>query len=297
VISLSFGGSETDPLLEDAILTAFHSGCLVVAAAGNDGELGNPTTYPAAWPHVFTVGATDRSDRVTSFSTVAPSVDLAAPGLDISGAVPLSQDPTGYENGLAGTSFAAPIVAAAAAWIWTARPTLTVTQLADVLRRSARDIGAPGFDSSAGWGLLDIPAALAAPAPASDTGEPNDDVDQVKPRRLFEAGEPPLTSSAKASTRIAGSLDQAEDPRDVYRIWVPAQKTVRVSVSGGGLAAARIWGPQTVTVNEGVQARRRDLKGTSVRAGKTGFAAYVEVLLTGRSVRAQYVLGVTAAKR
>ena len=52
VISLSFGGTETDPLLQDAILTAFHNGCLVVAAAGNDGELGNPTTYPAAWPHV-----------------------------------------------------------------------------------------------------------------------------------------------------------------------------------------------------------------------------------------------------
>jgi len=68
-------------------------------------------------------------------------------------------------------------------------------------------------------------------------------------------------------------------------------------VSGGGAAAARIWGPQTLTLNEGVQARRRDLKGTSVLAGKTGFAAYVEVLLTGRSVHADYVLGVTAAKR
>ena len=296
VISLSFGGTQTDPALQDAILTAFHNGCLVVAAAGNDGELGNPATYPAAWPHVFTVAATDLNDRVTSFSTVAPSVDLAAPGSDMVGAVPLSQDETSYESGLSGTSFAAPIVAAAAACNWTLRPTLTVTQLADVMRRSARDIGAPGFDSSAGWGLLDMPAALAAPAPSSDTGEPNDDVDQVKPRRLFEAGEPPLTSSAKASVRIAGSLDQAEDPRDVYRIWVPAHKTVRVSVSGGGAAAARIWGPQTLTVNEGVRARRRDLKGTSVRAGKTGFAAYVEVLLTGRSVRTQYVLGVTAAK-
>ena len=40
-------------------------------------------------------------------------------------------------------------------------------------------------DSSAGWGLLDIPAALAAPVPSSDTGEPNDDLDQVKPRRLL----------------------------------------------------------------------------------------------------------------
>jgi subtilisin family serine protease len=296
VISLSFGGVETDPVLEDAILTAYHNGCLIVAAAGNGGLIGNPTTYPAAWPHVLTVAATDNSSQVTTFSTAGPTVDLAAPGLDIIGAVPLAYDPSGYEEGN-GTSYAAPIVAAAAAWIWTVRPTLTVTQLADVLRQSARDIGAPGFDSSAGWGLLDIPAALAAPTPSSDTGEPNDDVDQVKPRRLFEAGEPPLTSSVKASVRSAGSLDQAEDPRDVYRIWVPANKTVRVSASGGGAAAARIWGPQTLTVNEGVRARRRDLKGTSVRAGRTGFAAYVEVLLTGRSGRAQYVLGVTAAKR
>ena len=213
VISLSFGGSESDPDLQDAILTAFHAGCLVVAAAGNDGELGNPTTYPAAYPHVLTVAATDESDRVTSFSTVAPSVDLAAPGLDIVGAVPLLADPTGYEDGLGGTSFSAPIVAAAAAWIWTVRPTLTVTQLGDVLRRSARDIGAPGFDSSSGWGLLDIPAALAVPAGPTDPGEPNDDVDQVKPRRLFEAGEAALTSATKPSIRIAGSVGQSEDPR------------------------------------------------------------------------------------
>lgn len=297
VISLSFSGAETDPPLQDAILTAYHNGCLVVAAGGNDGQEGNPTTYPAAWPHVFTVAATNESDRVTSFSTVAPSVDLAAPGFDIVGAVPLSTDPTGFEPGLGGTSFSAPIVAAAAAWIWTLRPTLTVTQLADVLRRSARDIGAPGFDSSAGWGILDIPAALAAPIPPSDPGEPNDDVDQVKPRRLFEAGEAALTSPARPSIRIAGSVDQAEDPRDVYRIWVPAHKVVRVSVSADGAAAARIWGPQTGSVNEGLSARRRDLKGTSVRAGRTGFSAYVEVLPTGRSVNARYVLRVTAAKR
>ena len=296
VINLSFGGSTPDPELQDAILTAFHSGCLVVAAAGNDGESGNPTTYPAAWPHVFTVSATDESDQVTSFSTAALSVDVAAPGVDIVGAVPLTRNPSGYQSGLAGTSFAAPIVAAAAAWIWTARPTLTVTQLADVLRQSARDIGAPGFDSSAGWGIIDIPAALAAPAPASDPGEPNDDIAQVKPGQLFALGQPPLTSPAKASIRVTGSLDQSEDPRDIYRIWVPANKVVRVSVSAGGTAAARIWGPLTVAVNEGILARRRDLKGGTVRAGKKGFSAYVEVLLTGRSANARYVLSVTAAK-
>ena len=83
----------------------------------------------------------------------------------------------------------------------------------------------------------------------------------------------------------------------MYRIWVPAHRTVRVKVTADGRAAARIWGPQTSSVNEGITARRRDLRGPSIRAAGKGFAAYVEVLLTGRSTTAGYVLGVTAAKR
>jgi hypothetical protein len=78
---------------------------------------------------------------------------------------------------------------------------------------------------------------------------------------------------------------------------VPARKVVRVSVAAGGTAAARIWGPQTVGVNESLRARRRDLRGPAVAGGKTGATAYVEVLLTGRSTTASYVLGVTASKR
>jgi hypothetical protein len=213
------------------------------------------------------------------------------------GAVPLSRNPTGYLDGLAGTSFSAPLVSAAAAWVWTMRPTLSAGQLADVLRRSARDIGDPGFDTASGWGILDIPGALAAPTPPADPAEPNDDIPEVKPGRLFQVGQAPLTTPAKPSIRIAGSLDASEDPRDLYRIWVPAKRTVRVSVAADGRAAARIWGPRTVSTREGIQARRRDLRGTSIRAGNNGFAAYVEVLLTGRSADSRYVLGVRSAKR
>jgi subtilisin family serine protease len=296
VINLSFGGSIQDPQLHDAILTAVHNGCLVVAAAGNDGLLGSPPTYPASWPHVFTVAATDENDAVASFSTRSPALDVAAPGTNIIGAVPFDHDPIGYEIA-SGTSFSAPIVSAAAAWVWTLRPTLTVSQIAGVLRAGARDIGPPGFDNASGAGIVNIPASLAAPAPPPDLGEPNDDISQVKPGQLFELGEPPLTTTAKPSTRIAATLDASEDPHDLYRVWVPAHKTVRVTVSGGGRAAARIWGPQTVSVNEGLGARRRDLKGQSIRATKRGFAAYVEVLLTGSSADASYVLSVTAAKR
>ena len=297
VINLSFGSTQPDSQIHEAILRAVHNGCLVVAAAGNNGDEGSPPTYPASWPHVFTVAATDENDAVTSFSTLSPATDVAAPGIDMTGAVPLTRNPSGYQSGLAGTSFSAPIVTAAAAWIWTLRPTLTASQLAGVLREGARDIGPPGFDNASGSGLLNIPSSLAAPVPPADPGEPNDDVEQVKPGQLFEVGEPPLTTTTKPSTRVAATLDASEDPRDLYRVWVPAHKTVHVTVSSGGRAVARIWGPNTVSVNEGLAARRRDLRGQSISATKKGFAAYVEVLLTGRSTDASYVLNVKAAKR
>ena len=55
-----------------------------------------------------------------------------------------------------------------------------MTQLFDLMRWSATDIGAPGFDQDTGWGLLNLPAALSAEAPAVDPEEPNDDVYQVR---------------------------------------------------------------------------------------------------------------------
>ena len=297
VINLSFGSTNPDPQLHEAVLDAVHNGCLVVAAGGNFGQEGSPPGYPASWPHVFTVAATDEHDAVAPFSSISPETDIAAPGVDIIGDVPLTRAPSGYQEG-DGTSFAAPIVTAAAAWIWTLRPTLTASQLASVLRAGARDIGPPGFDNASGAGLLNIQASLTAPAPAADPGEPNDDIDQVRPGDLFQLGEPPLTTTTKPAGRIAAALDAAEDPRDVYRIWVPAHRIVRVAVTAGGRAAARIWGPQTVSVtSESNAERRRDLRGQSIRALKKGFAAYVEVLLTGRSTDAGYVLTVKAAKR
>jgi subtilisin family serine protease len=233
---------------------------------------------------------------VASFSTVSPANDIAAPGVGILGAVPFSHNPAGYEAN-SGTSFSAPIVAAAAAWVWTLRPTLDAAQVAEVLRAGAHDIGAPGWDPASGWGLLDIPGALAAPTPAVDPDEPNDDVPQVKPGELFPDGEPPLTTPGRTSTRIAASLDAGEDPRDIYRIWVPAHRTIHLGVAAGGRAAARIWGPKTISIDEPILPRRRDLKGPTITAGRKGFEAYVEVLLTGRALRTRYVLSVTAAKR
>jgi subtilisin family serine protease len=297
VINLSFSGTSRSTPLEDAILDAVHNGCLVVAAAGNTGLQGNPATYPAAYPHVLTVGATDQNDAPAPFSTLASTLDVAAPGVGLVAAVPASRDPSGYSSNLDGTSFAAPLVSAAAAWVWTLRPTLDATQLFDLLRRTARDVGSPGFDIATGYGIVSIPNALAAAPLPPDPGEPNDDVDQVRPGALFADGRPALTTSSKPSTRISGRIDENEDPRDIYRIWVPAHRVGRATVSPSGDAAARIWGPRTASVGEGILSRRRDLRGPLIRGTKTGYVAYVEVLLTGRVTAASYGLSVTASKR
>jgi Subtilase family len=296
VISLSFGSRTPSQQIAVAIIDAFHHGCLVVASAGNDRQQGSPPSYPADQAHVLTIAATDQNDQVANFSTSSPNNDLAAPGVGIVGAVPLSHDPSGFVSDENGTSFSAPIVAAAAAWLWTVRPTLDWTQIEEILRSTARDIGAPGFDADTGWGIVNIPAVLAAATPPRDPFEPNDDIDQVKPGAMFDDGQPAITTAVKPSIRIAGTVDQNEDPRDLYRIWVPAKKVVRVSVAAGGAAAARIWGPQAVSIEEVLAARRRDLVGTQITGGKRGFTAYVEVLPTGRSTRASYVLSVKASK-
>ncbi|MFL5911754.1 MAG: S8 family peptidase [Gaiellaceae bacterium] len=297
VINLSFGGTEPNPQVQDAILRAVHAGCLVVAAAGNSGLDGDPPTYPASYAHVLAVGATDEQNSPMPFSSSGDWVDLAAPGTNMTAEVPLSHDASGISSGLAGTSFAAPLVSAAAAWIWTVRPDLGASQVAALLRESARPVGSQRFDPKTGYGVIDIAAALAAPTPRGDPAEPNDDVVQVKPGQLFSNGQPPITTAARPSTGLSGTLLQAEDPRDLYRIWVPAHRTVRVSLSTSGSATARILGHRTYTVDEPPALRRRDFEGSSITGGSAGVYAYVDVALTGRTTSASYVLRVKASTR
>lgn len=297
VLNLSFGGSEPSPDVEAAILRAVRAGCLVVAAAGNSGLDGDPQTYPASYPHVFTVAATDEQGDPETFSSSGPWVDVAAPGVDITAPVPTSTDPSGFSGGLAGTSFSAPLVSAAAAWIWTVRPTLGASQVAELLRESAHPVGDERFDTKTGYGVIDVAAALALPTPPPDPGEPNDDVDEVKPGLFFSAGQPPVTTRAHPSIRLAGTVMQSEDPRDLYRIWVPARRTVRVSLTSKGSAVAQIWGPATVSLDEPQPLRKRDLLGSSITGGARGAYAYAEVKLAGGTQSAAYVLSIRAGKR
>ena len=195
-------------MIEQAIYEAISKGTLVVAASGNDGDTGNPLGYPASIPHVLTVGASDRANGIAEFSSRSRFVDLAAPGVEIPIATALGK---GWRTG-DGTSFAAPLVSGAAAWVWTVRPELDATQLFEVMRRSAVDIGAPGRDDAAGFGLLNVPAALAYAAPLRDPLEPNDDIEFVQPERFFDNSIPPLTTPARRTTTFGHDSTGSRTP-------------------------------------------------------------------------------------
>jgi hypothetical protein len=292
VINLSFGGEDEDPLLKDAVMFAYRSGSLVVAAAGNEGLEGSPKGYPAAYPHVLTIGATNESGRVAAFSTIAPTVDLVAPGVRIPVAEPLSQEPSGYLE-VPGTSFSAPLVAGAAAWVWTTRPELDNTQLFEVMRRSAVDVGTPGFDSASGYGMLSIPNALAFRTPARDPHEPNEDPAQIEPHGLFATGTEPLNRPGHLDGLLSAHLDHSEDPADLYRAWAPAHQALHVRATGAVTLRVLPRAPRTAKTKPLAVGRR----GSAVYRNRAarGTFVYLEVRPTARSV--DYTLRLTVARR
>jgi subtilisin family serine protease len=291
VVNLSLGAQVRNPVLNAMVAVTVGSGTLVVAAAGNSRQRGSPLEYPASLPHVLTIGALDQGNAPAFFSSGSQHVDLAAPGVNIPVAIPLTYHPPSfYDLYFSGTSFASPLVAGAAAWVWTARPTLDLSQLFEVMRGSAQDVSSPGYDAFSGFGRLDIPGALAVAPPSKDPQEPNEDISHVKPNGLFRRAATPLTSVGRKSGAVTARLDPGEDPRDVYRVWIPGRRAASVALQPSGSDVdLGAWAPRTRSVLEGGTARKRDFRGLSERTGtkrerlrvknsvKKGAYFYVEV--------------------
>lgn len=211
---------------------AFGAGVLPVAAAGNEFENGNPVETPAADPHVLTVAATAPDLSTAYFSNENAAIDLAAPGVGVLTAVPPEEDADGPRDGYArmtGTSFSAPMVAAAATWVAEARPRLDNTQVFEVMRDSATDLGRPGYDISTGFGLLNVARALRVRARRRDPLEPNDDIGFVD-GSFFSRADPPIFGRRSRRRTVRARIDVFEDPADVYRIVVPARRAVRIVI-------------------------------------------------------------------
>jgi hypothetical protein len=221
--------------------------------------------------------------------------------VDIPVAEPKSFDASGYVLDAAGTSFSSPMVAAAAAWVWTLRPDLDSTQLFEIMRRSARDIDMPGWDPDSGYGVLDIEAALAMPAPPRDPYEPNDDADEVEPHGLFTNGTPALTTLSRGAAALTARVDVHEDPHDLYRVLVPAHRRVLATTTGP--VDLRIFRrskrplrakPAAVSAHLGSGAEHVSFANSGARA----VYVYAEVRAGKGTLDATYTLAVrTAARR
>ncbi len=145
VINISLAGP-SNRLLETALTRVREKGVLAIAAAGNGGPMAQPM-YPAAYPEVVAVTATDDRGRAFRLANRGEYVDIAAPGVNIRHA-----QAGGGLAASSGTSYAVPFVTVAAARLLqsTAEPALML----DALYASARDIGAPGRDQIYGYGQL-----------------------------------------------------------------------------------------------------------------------------------------------
>ena len=166
IINLSFGAEQEapgDPVLGAAVQRAQQAGALVIAAAGNDAT-STDSFYPAAYPDVLGVSATDQDNAPASFSNSGPVVDVAAPGVDIISTynADYPENTTGalYAS-FSGTSLAAPQVSGVAALVEAKKPDLTAQELAARIQDSATDLGEPGRDDTYGYGLLNARCAVA----------------------------------------------------------------------------------------------------------------------------------------
>ena len=152
VINMSWGDTVNAFIIEDAVAYADARGCVLVGAAGNSGALGS--YYPAALKTVISVAGLGQEKQLYSDSNFGATVDIAAPGEEISSTYLNG----GYQN-RSGTSMAAAHVSGVASLLRAANPDYTNREVSEILIATAE----PLFISVlVGAGSLDAYAALTA---------------------------------------------------------------------------------------------------------------------------------------
>lgn len=155
IINMSFGTSVESEILRQVVKEAESAGILMIAAAGNKGEVEGESTveYPAAFEEVIAVGATNPQGDTSDISSLGKEVDLMAPGEKIPA--------TGYFDEIIetnGTSMAAPHVTGVASVLWAKDKSKTSTFVKELMFASAKSLG---DESIKGNGVVDLDYALS----------------------------------------------------------------------------------------------------------------------------------------
>ena len=191
ITSNSWGYSTCTDRAVEAVAEAFDwaavngrggLGTISLVASGND--YGTCVGFPANLESVMAVGAVDGAGEISVYSNQGPTLDITAPSNTNNGVVfyhgirTLDREGSaGYSNGtttnsFGGTSAATPIAAGVAALILAVDPSLTKTQVEEVMYNSAKDLGAPGFDNTFGHGVVNAHDALLSLNQEPDTEDP-----------------------------------------------------------------------------------------------------------------------------
>jgi serine protease len=297
-INLSLGGGEDD-VTRTAVAYAVSHNVVVAAAAGNQRAEGNPVSYPAAYPDVIGVAASDDTNEIADFSNTGAYVDVTAPGVDIASTYP----PSSYAY-LSGTSMATPFVAAAAGLLKAADPTLTPARITSALETSAVDLRTPGRDDYSGYGLINPSAALCVitgcgttPVPAGTTPPPPSPAPAPLPQLPAPVTAAPLPQITRTATRmltrpatvayggtVSGGVQVLHAATSLGVAHTPVQVCARNAL------ATHVSCQQGTT-----DANGRYLYRLAARANVTVYAVHPATTSTTRSVSASFAGKVTAA--
>ncbi|WP_329519671.1 S8 family serine peptidase [Spirillospora sp. NBC_01491] len=219
VINLSLGKYEEEPAERAAIGYAIGKGVVVVSAVGNDGDRGRrldsdgfaPYSYPAAYPGVIAVAATEPGHRRAMFSNRNYSVLLSAPGAGLP-----AGGPDGKYYMSDGTSDSSALVSGIAALIRARHPKLPPALVAQALIAGTRYGPAGTYDPEVGFGEVNAPRALAAADGLTSSGTAG-------------GGKP----AAQRFGSAPGPVDVIDRP-----VWVRPLIAVVLVLGIGGAAAA-----------------------------------------------------------
>jgi hypothetical protein len=234
VVNMSIGSAGPCPqVLQAAVKNAVDKGLILVASAGNEGQAGNPTQYPANCKGVIAVGAYDKTGTPWPKSERQPYVALGAPGVDL---------PAYTKNRVLGTSEgtsdAAAIVSGSFALLRAKFPTMPSRQLVArmLATASTKFFKGPGYGKAGdvmGFGFAVVHQAIIRKVPASAPNPVYDDLAKLGTSTSTSTSSPPGGPTTVHVSFPGGSHADSKKSGSSTGLWIGIAAVVVVA---GGVA-------------------------------------------------------------
>lgn len=154
LINISMGSSSDSALVRQAVDYAIEQGAVIFASSGNDGT--QQSSYPAADPDVYSVGAIDANGTHLNFSNTDDNLAFTAPGLEVQAAFP-GDNVTSFTGTSGAVAFP---VGAVAAIMSESQQSISAEQAVSILQSHSNEAGLPGADNQYGIGIIDVGRAI-----------------------------------------------------------------------------------------------------------------------------------------